>query len=263
MEVREFGEVVPISIGSAIAMEALGTETHPLPPKLWINVRTIVRNLMGAFPGDLPPYNDLVNSLMAEMITIREVVEALDNKCNIVWYFTSHKSIEIVFPRANIRYANTEKQREYNRTESKLTHLLANNTKEIRQFDVKLSGRGADAYILTHHSVDLLSRGTFGKLKLLESHTGALKPQSEWYTKLLNGYNLVGIPFNALTLQVYGDKARFRPQTRAVKKILTETAIKCDWTSVSTTEKVMYGLDRVNDIITKKLFKEMLFPKLR
>ena len=262
MEEREFGEVIPISVGTAIAIESLG-DPHPMPPSLWINVRTIIRNLIGAYANDLPAEAELLKVLMSEMATINDVVNALDSSCKIVWYYTTHKSIEDVFPYAMIKYAATEKQKHYNRLESKLVNSLFNNTKQIRRFDVKILGKRDNAYILTHQPIDLLSLGTFSSLKLLESHTGSLKPPSEWYTKLTGGKKLVGIPFNGLTIQIYGDGNRFRSHNRAAKKILTETAEKYNWTTVSTTDKIMYSLDKIHDIITRRLFKEMLHPKLR
>jgi hypothetical protein len=116
----------------------------------------------------------------------------------------------------------------------------------------------SDSLILTNYAYDLLSYKHFNKLDLLESHTGVLKPKSMWYTKLLNGKDLNRIPFNSLSIQVFGDKETFSGMPHKVKSLILELAEKYQWTQVTSKDRIYYSLDRLDDKFLSTVLKTMI-----
>src|SRR5690606_15099886 len=87
---------------------------------------------------------------------------------------------------------------------------------DLRVFDMDFEQDQRKVLIITHFPVDLLNRYKFSRLVLLETHTGAMKPHTLWYTKLYNGKELNMIPFDRMTVQLFGDGNLFtdRKSTR-------------------------------------------------
>lgn len=95
--------------------------------------------------------------------------------------------------------------------------------------------------ILTHVVMDLLECGS--NVKLLESHTGALKQSPEWSSKLLIRKEDRGIiPFNYVTLNIFGDKNFVQPQLPSIKQKVYPIAEKSHWNSSTTLERVKFTL---------------------
>lgn len=111
---------------------------------------------------------------------------------------------------------------------------------------------------MTHVPVDLLTGTRFSKLTLLESHTAKLKNKLDWNSKLTNGKDLPNMPFNAMTLQVFGDGGLFfSPMPMAVKKEVMSIAEKYKWTPATSLDKVKYGLQGMNDHLTRQILLTM------
>jgi len=128
--------------------------------------------------------------------------------CKPVFYLPTAKSFRTVNARAKINKHDTTKQKNYETLErSTMLKALAKLDKNLVQvFDTAIKGNNSASLIITHLPLDLLSAGSFRKLVLLESHTGALKTKSEWITKLSKNENYRNIPFNILSVQVLGDR---------------------------------------------------------
>lgn len=266
---RELGTQVPISIGSALAIEAaLGI--HPeiqvsSPPiletkMLMINVRTLIRNLLGALTTDarkMMTDKNLFPALLEEMNIIETAVSKQTNgMIPVVFYYCSYRSLKQKFPNALLRMPNTEIQKFNNALESNLLMQIKDSgvSSDLRVFDVDLSGKFPDTFIMTHAPVDLLSSNYFSKLVLLESHTGNMKKHLLWNSKLTNGKELTRIPFNRFTLQVFGDNGvHFSPLLPKVKQAVKDIADKYEWTSITTMDKIKYSVSNVNDKIIRTL----------
>jgi hypothetical protein len=95
-------------------------------------------------------------------------------------------------------------------------------------------------------------------LVLLESHTGKIKPRGQWYTKYLNGKDLVQIPFNEGFLQVFGDSETFRPMDIRFRRAILEIAERYKWTAVSTLEKLNYGIDQLKNPYYKEVLRKIV-----
>ena len=110
---RDTGPNLPVSIGTAFAVEVLGghaegrdpePESKILPDELWINMRTLFRNLFNAIDKKLKSgvvASDFVSTLDDEMRLIKEYArDATADKVKVVFYACHYKNINRMFPKA-------------------------------------------------------------------------------------------------------------------------------------------------------------------
>lgn len=260
---REKGQV-PVSIGTSLALEA-GAGQYPDRPEspppftrakqLWINLRTIVRNLYGCLPTDLKESvlpDDMWQAALEELAIIEAAVhKASMGYTQVVYYVSDYARLAKRYPGAILKEAKTPRQIVQQELENgTLTLMLKNNhqQKNVRFFDFEIEGQHPDSFIMTHLPVDLLARYRFSRLELLESHTGKIKGPAEWNTKLTNGKELSNIPFNSFTLQLFGDNGNmFSPQSITVRRALLEAAERWRWTNVTGMEKIRDTLGKIDN----------------
>lgn len=276
---RETGEI-PISVSTALAIESLFNQEIERDfsynnQSLWFNVRTIFRNLLGAVKVETD-YDDemILLDLLEEITVILTVLEEnnVKGKNKVVLYANSHNNLEKLFPYAKVKRPKTDKQVEYYQIEKRIIETLFDNIStnddySVETGDCKLEGKDQSAIVLTHHPVDLLSRYKFSELLLLESHTGVIKKQSQWNTKLTGGKQNPRLPFNSLTLQVFGDQStNFYSYSAAYKKVLIDLAKKANWNALTGSEKIISDLTHVKvsnpviyDLFAKIVTKKMFF----
>lgn len=267
---REVGNL-PLSIGTSFAIESLtlkDQEGNPiketLPATLWINVKTLFRNLHNGLDSELKKrvtQQDMLPVLMTEIQFIAQYVpEVTRGVTTLMLYDCSYDDLAAKYPHANHRQVKTELQKQYVMLEHLTIKQLMDEYKEtfqIQQFRSDIDGKYAIAWMLTHAPVDLLSYKRFGKLMLLESHTGAIKPSAKWNTKLTNGKEMPNIPFNAFTLQVFGDNVYFSMMPRAVKEAVLEMARDFNWTSVTTMEKIRHSIAGMKDHFGREMLRKL------
>lgn len=96
--------------------------------------------------------------------------------------------------------------------------------------------------MLTHLPLDLVHRHDFGKLMLLESHTGVLKPHTQFYTKLRDQrLEMDHIPFTPATLQIFGDSGKlFAMQSPSLRDYVAKVATDGKWTPATTQERMIF-----------------------
>ena len=104
----------------------------------------------------------------------------------------------------------------------------------------------------------MLSNYNFTSLTLLESHTGVLKDTHQLYTKYANGKELARIPFTKYFLEIFGDSQTFFPMDRKLRKDITDIAEKYKWTQITTLDKINYGIDQIQNPLTKAVIREMM-----
>lgn len=271
----------PISIGTALALESFFSpmqkpydDTRQIPQivnlsdyqEFWINLSTLFRNLIGAIPAsDMMNVRaeDCATVLLYEISVIDELTKNATNQYTKPQYYLCHHSkLESHFPLANIRQVVTEKQRNYQRLHDKTMKIIldkqSSNT-PFKTFNFKvLPDDRVSVLILTHVALDLIYHAKFKSLHLIESHTGLLKKKNLWYTKYYQGKNLVMMPFNHGLLQFFGDNEIFHPFKLSARESVIENAKKCHWTPLTTQEKVMMDLTKINDpylvSVVKSLF---------
>jgi hypothetical protein len=251
---REVGTQVPVSIATALALESAFGISEEMPEHktkppihtvnaLWINVRTMVRNILGAIPSadqDRVFPDPLVDAITSEMQIIKAAVDRFShNSCKVVFYCQSYHSLKREYPHCFHRELKTEKQQFFKGLEDNTIAKMADTVFEpILTSDLKLKGNNDDALIITHMPVDLLSRYEFTKLRLLESHTGKVKAYTSWSSKLTGGKDLARMPFNRVTLQFFGDGVHFSTFPAKEKKQIIELADRHRWNPTTTLDKM-------------------------
>lgn len=250
---REVGSTIPVSIPTAAALESI-TEW---PQSLWINTRTLMRNLLSSMETttrDELRALDIYAVIKIEMDIITKVVEELSRQStSLVFYCCNYSDLTSQLPNAKMRAIRTTLQEHLVKLENDVLKSLLKDG-GVREFKTKIDGKDADALILTHHCLDLLWANTFRRLRLLESHTGNIKTKTQWYTKLTNGKELPEMPFNKFTLQVYGDNNVVLSQSdRSMRSMVTEMASKNRWSSVTTLDKIRFNINGLKDHFAKTI----------
>jgi hypothetical protein len=270
----------PCSIGTSLTLESLFNGTLPpydpervIPQRVdinnyksfYINLMTLYRNLMGSLQkndsGVVLP-GDLAEVLEFEVELIKNLVnEATHGKTKAIFYASNYKALDKKYPHAFIKQDNTEKQKYYTSVmETTIGQFFKKSVKsdEIVLFDLHLKvPQKVKGLILTHYAFDLLSQKQFTHLDLIESHTGVLKGPSLFYTKFTQGKELMRIPFQEWSLQVFGDSQTFNSFPIKVRKIITDLADEYAWTWNTTPDRIRFCLDRINDIHTAAVIKSM------
>lgn len=254
---RVFGLEYPMSIATSLAFEGLlRTGEHANdkgePPihqfrAVFINVRTLFRNVYNAFEdkkADLEA--DIALAAIEEDVNcIRETVSAVSPSTICVFYLCQYKTINKVFPQAKFKNPNTPIQVHYNSVELDVYRRIVNDKLfDVKLFDVQIENN-ADTVCLTHLPIDLLWRKKFPKLALLESHTGKVKGQLEWYTKL-NG-KPANVPFCKASLTLYGDGVMFSPEDLKSRRVLEKTAQAYKWDQTTTMSRMKQTLKLANE----------------
>ena len=270
---REKG-AIPVSIGTSLAVEAAcgvypDRPVSPAPltevKEVWFNLRTLLRNLVGALPTDI---KDQVTPLqllpaLTEELGILEsaVVKGSNGMCRPIFYIADYTSLKREFPKANLKAPTTPKQLLAQSIENNtLRALIEEGTSvDLRTYRFAITGQHPASFIVTHLPVDLLARYQFQKLELLESHTGMIKPYPQWHTKLTGGKDLVNIPFHRFSLQLFGDNGhQFSPMLINLRREVLKLADQDRWTSVSTTEKIRMSLRKIADPSDRALLLALL-----
>lgn len=274
---REVGQY-PLSVATSLALEG-ATGIHPDIPnikkapllaygELWVNLRTLFRNFMGALPkeavGGVTP-RQIDDAIRDEMEQIKRIVaEITHNKTKVVFYVSNYAGMAEKYPLAKLRTPKTDKQAEYmelkNQTlQSLLQSLEQQGGEDVRVFKLKLYPQQQNKTLLfTHYAYDLVSWKAFSSLDLLESNTGAIKERPQWYTKYQDGRNLSMIPFREDFLQVFGDSRTFFPMAIRIRREVIELAQKYNWSAITTDEKIRLNVDQVKDLEIRNILQELL-----
>jgi hypothetical protein len=254
----------PMSIATSLAMESLcgfGEFENDKPflnktDALWINVRTLFRNVFSSLDSYVKKtvsLDDLVYAVLEDISVLNTVLEYQSkNRLKPTFYLCEYKGLSREFPNAVIKQPKTELQIYERSMEDSFVKAFKKteffNDEDVKIFDVQIKGSGGNVVLLTHLPIDLLWRTNFRKVHLLESHTGAIKVKPTWYTKLTGGKNNFRIPFNRMTLQVFGDGNNlFTAMSRKIKNNLLELAKERKWSSVTSTEKIRSDLEKLKD----------------
>jgi len=258
---RELGEEIAVSIATAEALSKAVLVEKPEAPNLWFNVRTLYRNLYGALhEPDRVSVSGISELLMEEMGLITAL---LDGVVKLQWYTTSDKNMVRHFPLAKVKVPRTKKQIAYadvKRRAVRATMSLGG----VRKFEQKITGNHPKSMIITHLPLDLLSEYSFSELLLLESHTGNVKKARQWNTKLTKGRERDRIPFNVLTLQVFGDNStQFYALPHKVKQAVLDMSVKYKWNPTTSMAKIKDNLKGVEDLEVRALLNKLANIKVR
>lgn len=265
---RELGQQIPISVPTAIPIEEVVLKENGEPGDIWINVRTLVRNCLNMLSSN---DKDVINAMDVAPVILEEIQiitdfvrQASHDTRRVVYYVTTKKSFSRCFPRALPKGFKTPKQlHELQLTTEILLEVLGASGEMIRQYDIALDTIvSRPVLLITHQPIDLLSYYNFPSLKLLESHTGKIKSKTYWNSKL-SGKDSELMPFNALTLQIFGDGESFAAYPRKLKVELIALAKKRMWSPITTKTKIEADLLTLQDKMGAEMLKNMLRNKPR
>lgn len=269
---RDVGQF-PLSIGTSMALEGL-LGVHPNQPKqpggykniksLWINLRTLVRNLHSAIKAeDLKriQYVNAVAVLIQEINSIPQILANAGSSVTPTLYLEDAHEFKWLFPNAALKQAKTDKQAEYATFEALVTKMLIEHLDADRIPWVVVKKKPElqryAAIMLTHQPHQLLWQHSFERLMLLESHTGKIKIYNIWYTKLNGITEDNPMPFNRYTLQVFGDGQLFDMQPKAIRDELKQLAGFKRWTGLTSQMKMSADILSSGSQNLKKNYAEL------
>ena len=261
---REMGDIA-ISIGTSFALQGLYNQ-HPdkkvvntIPAlqgdTLYINVRTLLRNMLNAMDSDKifnVSVEDYVKAIKSELTEIKTFLDSQEEaKLTVFFYLPTYDSLAKEFgSSAELREPSTDLQKQkiqlekdvFGKIEAELKTLPVEN-KYINIIDMEIkTDKRERAFLLTHLPVDLLYTKGFANVMLLESHTGEIKRENKWYTKFHSDAS-ERIPFNKAMLIFFGDSGgMFKPQHHKARSALMAVAEKYKWTYQTTRDKILQNL---------------------
>lgn len=238
-----------ISIPTDEAIKALNNETLKGIDLLYLNLRTLARNTVNCTNNPEQNTSAMVKQLITDIDTIRQFVEG-DHRVRVVVYLTDieeglTKKEGFTNP-DKIKRLTTERQIALADSQKELVHRVAAlgvidllTTTPIKP-DKELNG---SVLILTHEIVDLVDYYHFNEIKLLESHTGAIKGISEFNTKLnLDKLKRGYVPFNSITLQVFGDGTTILGEKKSIKDAFLSLCEKRHLNPASTVDRLVFSI---------------------
>lgn len=239
------------SIGTSLAFERITNtgefeQTFDKPPiqdmeSVWINLRTLIRNAHNAVETQDQMYitgEALSEAVSEDWEAINNAVAEVNPNCELRLYLCTYEGINEEFPNANFRNSSTTKQLSYETVERDvISYFLDNYSEELLKFKWQLSG-SKGCVLLTHLPLDLVSYPKFPSLKLLESHTGAIKERRHWHTKMKIKKDGPVIPFCRAMLVIFGDSSMFSPQPIQARKTLLKISEKSKWHPLTSMAKI-------------------------
>lgn len=250
----------PISIATSLAIESI-THTGEHASKrgvpevmdmecLLINLRTLIRNVLGSLPTNermLVNSESVYEAIVSDVEHLKDAVLELNPNIKVEIYYCTHKSIDTKYKLWNRKKFTAPKAVfETSVEDGVINRAVDDGNFQLTVFDCDLSG-GYETTIITHQPIDLLSSKAFRSLRLLESHTGAIKDKVDWYTKLNVSDKSVVIPFYKSMYCIFGDKTMFSGQELIVRRRVMEISKKFNWNKFTTWSKVRSNIAMSNE----------------
>lgn len=261
---RAVGKDLPFSVAISKPIEGHLIKENLEFDAVWLNVRTIFRAYHSAYGSDeRPNKSDMIQGFLEELSDLKPFIEQLGYDVHV--YYPMYQNILKYFPDANPKLNTSPKQRIYADWENSAIEIAVKEGLVDQVCNYGISGHKGKTVMITHYPSDLLSLYNFGDLTLLESNTGSLKIKSEWNTKLGAPKDIAPrLPFNLLTLQVFGDKAKLFSSLKSLKakKTLLELAEKKKWTPYTTKTKITLDIKSLEKDFAD-IFSRMISIKLK
>ena len=282
---RMLGQL-PLSIATSIAFESLlnmdpaadapAWVRRPSGPKqpirqhqeLWINLRTLLRNVDGAINPEVENIAsplDYYRALVSEIAAIETIVGEIpaEERPRTVYFTKSYENLTRIWPQALFRDVTAPKLKVYAVLENNVMSYFAEDIKKgiypqdkVIIADSFLSP-GHRAALISHFPVDLvLTKGNKFEA-LVESHTGAIKLKQDWHTKLRDGNKYPRVPFDKAMVQIFGDKENMlSPQTMQIRKAVAAISEKYHWSPMTTRDRVIFSIEQEHEPVLLKLVKD-------
>lgn len=263
----------PISIGTSIALESIVKGTNDpyddavIKPNdvskyqaFSINTYTLCRNILSACKSTHVPdltQDDLRAALMAEISYMSLALKGMFSM--VEFYYCEYQGLHKKYPHARLLEDKTDKQK-------LITDLIVGAVSKHLQSQKGLPDsdsekitvynhnyekpQGKNTLMFTSQPYNLLAFSKSDQVCLIESHTAHLKSRPLWYTKLHMCKQEPWMPFNHVSLQLFGDNALFAPYPKEHRNYLIEVGRKFQWDSHTTLDrmKLNVSFDRENPI---------------
>lgn len=231
-----------MSIGTSLAFEGDAASTIRSMDSVLLNLMTMIRNAHDAYESTEEKEALTVDQLVQDVTSDLKILagwmeQARKTKpISMVVYYPTYFSLGFRFPKADLKKPKGVKQERYAAlSEAVAKKVYDKYDKLVVKTDVGMPEYKGRGIVLTHHVVDLVMVEAVARLTLLESYTGKMKPYTQWYTKLTGGDELFNMPFNRLTIQIFGDRStNFSSSSRGIKELVKRLAVEFRWTSATT-----------------------------
>lgn len=237
-----------INIPTDVALENITDVTLKPYSHFLINVRTLIRNTVssvGSVDDLVSVADDILTQIIHDMDFLNTYIKGV-LETEVVFYVNTYKKITYrsEFKEAILKTPNTTKQLTYAELEMRIIEKLIANGAKIKFTDDCLHGENNSVIVITHVLLDLIDHSSFSNCVLLESHTGALKRYYQWGDKLVSNKEWRGrIPFNTLTLNVFGDGQVIKGLGIKVRKRYFELATKSKWNGSTSRTRVLFVIN--------------------
>lgn len=248
---RALGEEIPVSIGTALAMENAIVTDLPKPNYVYFNFRTLFRNFYESFPKDASIRPEEGYAAFEEEInTILNLCrnQRLEPHLYVLQYKfpppLNHAKKKFPWVRGK-EEPGTQRQMDYAMGEEQFLNWgLHNPNLPLEIGEHKITALKAPCWILTHMMADLIYLPYSSNISLLESYTGVVKQSRQWFGKLSKQEDIQQFPFNTFTLQVYGDGVMFKAARIKVKRVITELGLQRNWNILTTITTIRNDIRR-------------------
>jgi len=239
-----------MSYGTSTAFEGSGANSVRSADTMLFNLRTLIRNAQEAYVKEDSEYTDvdqIAKDVESDMVILGKWLEQAraGKPISMVIYYPSYLIKKMKYKHATLWEPTTAAQKEKARiSEAVAKVLLKKYEKLLVKTVMGMPDFKGTGIVLTHHVIDLAESSAVARLFLLESHTGVIKPFTQWYTKLTGGDELFYMPFNKLTIQIFGDRSTdFRSSSIGIKNLVKKLAQDNKWTSATTMSRVRASIN--------------------
>lgn len=263
-----------LSIATSLALEGffgimVDTPNPVNPPRktfkqVWINIRTLFRNIHGALDKEsekvlLP--EDYSMAVIDEINTITGIFQQNDPDIKVHFYVCTYQNLSRIYPFSIFKEVKTDIQKQYAVMENGMLSLLfkhyGTTDEHVHICDTFLLVSTTHILLLTHYPFDLINVKGGSVVGLLESHTGVVKLKPQWNTKL-KGENTQRLPFDRMTVQLFGDSGGLlKPYPLDIRRKLLELASTKKWNSETTHERIIHGVCSLHDPIFEASIKRL------
>lgn len=223
-----------------------------------INVYTLCRNILSACKSEHikdVKVQDLQAVLLSEVSYISSVLEGIFS--TVEFYYCQFSDIQKKHQFAKLITDNTDKQKHFTALIVGAVSNIIESQKEMDDKDkekihvYKNNYSVADnknVLMLSSQPYNLLALGKSSRSSLIESHTASIKSRPLWYTKLHTAKQETWVPFNHVTLQLFGDGALFQAYPKPYRDYFIGVGKKFKWNSDTTLDRIRLNVsfDREN-----------------
>lgn len=259
-------------LGIHVEETPVNKDTAPIAnfDELWINFRTLFRNVVGAInANDLKSITakELAYAVMEERAIIKGVLEDHGFNTDVYLYICTYHNVSNIFREGILKQGMTPIQQAYAELENSAAQAvfdeLGKDTDMLLLFDTTIVAHSKKCMLLSHFPIDLLNMMNVNSndLCLVESHTGAIKRRNKWNTKLKEGnMDISRIPFDKMTIQMFGDKGNlFLAYPKEYRAKLVELSIKYQWTPLTTESRIKQCVELSREPLLMQAVQKMYF----